>query len=480
MTSTSPKPRFPAGVKPDPATLAAGRYGTDDMVNIFGPEQTYAYSLFVQGQAALVLSEFYPEVVSPEHAAEIAKKASLTYIDPDKIRELEERKGHDVIAINESLEGVLSEASRADVNKLKTSADTTVPAKALQTKRAIEIIIDSTENLRDIVLEKSMAWIDIPHMDCTHQYDALPTVLGRPFSYYAELLQSDLNFLKFVYENSLIGKWGDATGNHHSATALGVDGIRLQEEYCKALGLKWTIASAQLPGLEFEADVFFAMSRLSETMNNLAKYIAWGRSDDVNIFINASPQKKKGSSAMPHKDAKNGNPATEEQIMSLRRYLAGNLTTALANCEIPYARDLSASANTRINLEDGFKFLDHGIRSLANQMYWIEPREERCAERVTRSYGVVTAQQVMSYLTDGRYVKDPMARSAAHDLTAKLATEAWQTKTQFADVLLRTPEITDVLDKKIIMEITNPLNYIGQSKEIIATVYSQVHGLKTL
>jgi len=44
---------------------------------------------------------------------------------------------------------------------------------------------------------------------------------------------------------------------------------------------------------------------------------------------------------MPHKDAKNGNPTTEEQVMSLRNYMTGNLVTSVMNCEIPYARNLA-------------------------------------------------------------------------------------------------------------------------------------------
>jgi adenylosuccinate lyase len=217
------------------------------------------------------------------------------------------------------------------------------------------------------------------------------------------------------------------------------------------------------------------MARYGETLNNIAKYIALGRSDDVNIFINGSPQKKKGSSAMPHKDAKNGNPSTEEQVMSARNYLVGNLVTALMNCEFPYTRNLSASANSRINFEDGFKFLDHATRSLANITYWLKLREDRSKERILRSYGVVTSQHVMTYLTDHRKVDNPMTRSEAHDLMGKLATEAWEEKIPFFEKLKTNEAVTSRLSLDILKEITDPLKYIGQSKEIIRTVYEKYH-----
>lgn len=163
---------------------------------------------------------------------------------------------------------------------------------------------------------------------------------------------------------------------------------------------------------------------------------------------------------MPHKDAKNGNPATEEQVMSMRNYMLGNLVTAGMNSDIPYARNLAASANGRINFEDGFKFLDHAIRNLAKTIYWIDLRKERSVERVTRSFGVVTSQQVMTYLTDPRKTDNPMGRNEAHDLMGQLAQKSWDTKTQFVDVVLGCEEVTSRLDEETIRRITDPLKYV--------------------
>ncbi|MFH1209259.1 MAG: lyase family protein [archaeon] len=480
LEKTKPKQRFPDEYSIDPTKLAAGRYGTLDMVEVWGPEQTFEFSLKVQGQSALTLSRLHPDIISADLASEISERASLDHIDPNRIRELEDLKGHDVIAINLSLEEAVSEKARPHINQARTSADTTQSAKSLQIKKSLEVITDTVENLRDILLEKSIEWIDVVHMDNTHGYDAVPSVAGRAFSHYAEMLQSGLKLLKFVYENSMIGKWGDVTGNHHSAKELGIDGICLQKEYCNDLGLGFMDAAAQVPGLEFDADVTYVVVRLSETINNIANYIAWGRSDDVNIFINNNPKKRKGSSGMPHKDAKNGNPIDEEQVMSLRNYFQGNMMTSLANCEFPYARNLAASANSRINLEDGFKFFDHSVRNLSNIVYWLGLREERCKERVERSYGVVTSEKVLTYVTDHRKVKDPMIRSEAHDLLGKLAKYAWDNKIPFIDVLLGNERVNGLVDQDTLRRLADPFDYIGESKEIVRRVYEKYHNKKTL
>ena len=166
--------------------------------------------------------------------------------------------------------------------------------------------------------------------------------------------------------------------------------------------------------------------------------------------------------------------------MSARNYLVGNLMTAMMNCEMPYARNLEASSNMRINLEHGFKFIDHTIRRMSEVMYWLKLNEERSKERVLRSFGVVTSQLVMNYLIDYRQVTDPMSRSDAHNLLGKLATEAWNNKQQFVAVLLNNEEITNRLSNVKIMELSDPLEYIGESKRIIQLVADMYHHKKTL
>jgi adenylosuccinate lyase len=474
---TLPRPRFPEKYVVDPNELTAKRYGTLEMVQIWGAEKTFEYSLRSQGQAAMTLSRLYPRIVPKNIAEEIKEKASLKYIKPDRIRFFEAKFKHDIVGLNTALEEVLSDEAKPYVNLARTSADTTESAKALQIMDGLEVIASTVENVRDITLEKAKSWIKVPYMVNSHGLDSLPSLAGRPLVHYAELLQSDLEHIKSAYDNSTIGKWGDATGDHHSAKSLGIDGLKLQEEYCKDLGIGFSVAPAQTPGLEYQADVIYALTRTGATLDNLARFIADGKGADVDVFRDANPKKRKGSSAMPHKDIKGGNPATEEQEMSLSNYMEGCLTTALANCQMRYARDLSASANMRIILESGFKFFDHATRNLANVIYWTDINEKRSRERVARSFGVVTSEQVLTHLTNN--ASNPMPRSEAHNLVALKATDAYNTGMQFFDVLIEDKEITDRIDRDTLLEITDPFKFVGESEKIIETVYQKYHGKKT-
>jgi adenylosuccinate lyase len=86
----------------------------------------------------------------------------------------------------------------------------------------------------------------------------------------------------------------------------------------------------------------------------------------------------------------------------------------------------------------------------------------------------------MTYLTDHRKTDEPMTREYASDIVGKLATRAYDEKISFTDVLLGDDEITSRLSEDTIRQITNPLDYLGQSREVMETVFEKYHGKKAL
>lgn len=471
---TQPKPR---GIDLEPTDLVAKRYGTDDMCRIWGAERTFEYSLDAQADSIKLLADWHPDVVPRSNADELIRAATLDVISPDRIRKLEASGGHDVIAINKAWGEKVSPEAGAHINETRTSADTTETAKGRQLQDSLIVIADSIENLRDITLERAIEWIDMPHMDTTHLLDAMPTILGRPFAFYAEMLQSNLDLISFVYANSLMGKWADASGNHHGAASMNIDGRKLEEEYCKRLGLRHMKAPAQIPGREYLADVIYSLTRAAHSVGNLARFIRQHRGSDVGVF--KFPLGKKGSTSMPHKDASGGNPDIEEQAGNYAHYMTGNLTTQASTIMFDYARNLEGSASDRINLEESFKFGDNVIRRMSDVAYRLIPVPERAKERVERSYGTITSPRVLAYLTDHRRTERPMTRDQAHDLLGALSTVAYESRRQFRDVLLESEDVTTRLPAEVIREISDPVGFIGYSKDIVRDAYTSFHKKKT-
>jgi len=481
MPMTLPKPRNVDEIA-DAPLLLEGRYGTREMCDIWGTDAfTYKAIMDVQLVGLDCINELYSGRIPQEYIEALRLTATFQYVNPDEIRRQEAKGGHDVIAIATAWGRAADEiqpSASSLINFLRTSADSTETAKAVRCRGSLEVYAESIENLRDILLEKSMEWIDTHHMDQTHLYDALPTVAGRPLSFYAEMLHSGTDFIKYVHDHSLIAKWADATGNHHSATSAGIDGIKLQKEYARKLNLRYMVAPAQIPGREFNADVIYALARTSGTIANLATNIAMGFGDDANLYTDLGPRRK-GSGAMPHKDVKGGNRTVEEQAESAAHELNGKVTTALGTIKFRYGRDLSGSASDRLDIGASFKLCDHVARRVAGAVYNLGLNKDRSLERVMRTNGIVTAERVMTYLVDAAKVDNPMPREEAHDLMGQLATTAYGEKRPFYEVLSGSPAVTSRIDSNTLRELSDPLTFIGQSKEVIREAYDRYHGQKT-
>ena len=99
MSETKPKPGNIDPVRDKPYLLE-GRYGTDDTIKIWGPDQTYQFSLDSQAHAVMTLSNLHPDIIPDTHAQSLYKAANLSVINPARIAEIEDKTGHDVIAIN--------------------------------------------------------------------------------------------------------------------------------------------------------------------------------------------------------------------------------------------------------------------------------------------------------------------------------------------------------------------------------------------
>ena len=80
-------------------------------------------------------------------------------------------------------------------------------------------------------------------------------------------------------------------------------------------------------------------------------------------------------------------------------------------------------------------------------------------------------------------VKSGMGREEAYTLTKRAAFSSYKKGIPFAEELLRTREISKVLRKDVIEDLTNPENYLGLSEEIVKRAVKEISsnlGIRTL
>ena len=81
--------------------IDSGRYGTKEMLEVFGEQKKINYQLEIEAAAALSQSEI--NLIPKTIAKDIAKTARSGKITAKRIKELEAKSDHDTAALVESL-----------------------------------------------------------------------------------------------------------------------------------------------------------------------------------------------------------------------------------------------------------------------------------------------------------------------------------------------------------------------------------------
>ncbi len=214
-----------------------------------------------------------------------------------------------------------------DVNKSQSSNDTFPTAMHIAAyKMLVEVTIPGIEKLRDSLLAKSKAFMNVVKIGRTHFMDATPLTLGQEFSGYVSQLNHGLKSIK----NSLPHLAELALGG----TAVGT-GINTPEGYsenvashiAKLTGLPFITAENKFEALAAHDAIVEAHGALKtiavslmKIANDIRMLSSGPRSGIGEIFI---PDNEPGSSIMPGKV----NPTQCEALTMIAAQVLGNDVT---------------------------------------------------------------------------------------------------------------------------------------------------------
>ena len=135
---------------------------------------------------------------------------------------------------------------------------------------------------------------------------------------------------------------------------------------------------------------------------------------------------QKGSSAMPHKR----NPIRTERITGLARVLRGYAQTGFENVALWHERDISHSGAERVVLPDATILLDY-MQDLGTKIAaGMTIRTDRMRENLELTHGALFSQRALTAL-----VESGLARDDAYRVVQENAQRAWDTGTEFRDLL---------------------------------------------
>jgi adenylosuccinate lyase len=427
--------------------IDAGRYLTSEMKQIFEEENRIQKFLDVEAALAWALAEVG---IIPRWAAEkIAEKASIRHVKPKKVKEVEARIGHDIMALVEVLAKACGEAGKY-VHYGATSYDIVDTATALQIKEAIRILEERLNKLEEILIRLASKYKKTLMVGRTHGQHALPITLGLKFAVWLREISRHVTRLNQCKNRVLVGKLTGAVGTQ---AGFGPEGLKVQKLVMDRLGLKPVEVSTQIVQRDRHAELICILANLASTLDKFATEIRELQRTEIGELTEPFRfGKQVGSSTMPHK----ANPIVCERICGLAKILRSLVFPALENVVSWQERDLTNSSAERFIIPEALILSDYMLNLMIKILEGLKVDEKRMLENLKLTKGRIMSEAVMLKLT-----RKGMGRQEAHRLLRELTAKSLMENKDFKTALLESSELRKYLSEKEVIEALKPKRYLG-------------------
>ncbi|WP_103664891.1 adenylosuccinate lyase [Gracilimonas amylolytica] len=356
--------------------------------------------------------------------------------DVDRIKEIEAKTRHDVVAFTRAVSETLGDEKKW-VHYGLTSTDVVDTAWGVRLKKANAILLEGLEHIVDVLGEKAKAHKYTVMMGRTHGIHAEPTTFGLKCALWYAEMNRNLERFKKAAADVEFGKLSGSVGTFANIPP------EVEEYTCEKLGLSPAPISTQTLQRDRHAYYLSTLALIGSTMEKMAVEVRHLQRSELREAEEAFRKGQKGSSSMPHKR----NPVSSENISGCARVLRGYMVTAYENIPLWHERDISHSSAERIILPDATTLLDYMLNRFAGVIENLVVFEDNMESNIWKTQGLVFSQRLLHKLID-----KGMPREQAYDTVQPLAMKSWKEQTLFKPIVEADGTITEALTQEEIDE----------------------------
>ena len=435
------------------------RYGTPEMKTVWSEENRFC--CVVSAETALVSALASCGIIPAADANAVSSHAHEATLA--RAKEIEAEIGHDLMGMVKALSEVCGEAGRY-VHFGATSSDILDTATGLQLKQALDILDAKLEGFLAVLLERAE---ETKHLVCiarTHGQHALPMTYGLRFAVWAEEIARHRLRISEIRPRAAVGKLTGAVG---TLASLGKDGLRVQAEMMRRLGLSDAGLTTQVIARDRYAEYIFLLANIASTLEKIAVAVRSLQRTEIGEVSEPFGKNQVGSSTMPHKR----NPVKCEQVCGLARIIRGMVEPALLNNTLWDERDLTNSAAERITFPEASVLTDHCLKVMTAVISGLEIHEDAVKRNLDLLQGVNLAESVMLELT-----RRGMPRQDAHEIIRRASLQALDERRPLAEILSAVPGVAELLPAEEIAGFFTAESYLGLSVEQTESLIQRLRG----
>lgn len=425
------------------------RYSLPEMRNIWSEENKFRKWLDVE----LAVCEAWAKLGRiPQDALERIK--SRAGFSVERIKEIEKVTKHDMVAFTTSVAEFIGEDSRYFHMGL-TSYDVVDTALSILIRDSLDLVIEKTEKLKEVLREKAIEWKDFLVMGRTHGVHAEPITFGFKFLIYYEEMKRNIERLRKAKKNIEVGRISGSVGTYAHLE------MEVERIACEKLGLVPESVSNQVIQRDRHAEVMSALSITASTLEKIATEIRHLQRTEVLEAEEFFSEGQKGSSSMPHKR----NPVRAERVCGLSRLIRSYLISSLENINLWHERDISHSSVERIIFPETFLLSDFALQEMIELVSTLIVYPERMRENIEKSYGLIFSQRLLHAL-----MEKGLSREKAYSIVQRNSLKAWKERKGFKKVIMEDNEVMEILKYEDINEIFDIKYFIRHIDEIYRRV----------
>ena len=403
------------------------RYAREEMSDIWTEQNQFKAWLDVELAACWAWAKI--NVIPMKEVDILYDKATFSI---DRIKEIEEKTRHDVVAFTRAVSESLGEEKKW-IHYGLTSTDVVDTAWGVRLKQANIILKNGLDRIISVLAKKAKDHKYTIMMGRTHGIHAEPTTFGLKCAlWYAEMKRNLERFEKAAKDVEF-GKLSGSVGTFANIPP------EVERFTCEKLGLSAAPISTQTLQRDRHAHYVSTLALIGSTLEKMAVEVRHLQRSEVREAEEAFRKGQKGSSSMPHKR----NPISSENISGCARVLRGYMVTAFENIPLWHERDISHSSAERIILPDATILLDYMLSRFARVMERLVVFEENMESNIWKTHGLVFSQRVLNKL-----IEKGVVREEAYDAVQPLAMQAWETQKPFKPLVEKDEFIISYLTKK--------------------------------
>jgi 3-carboxy-cis,cis-muconate cycloisomerase len=432
-------------------------FSTADMRRVFSDEARTGYYLAIE--AALARAQARLGVIPAQAAREIERQCRIENIDLDRLKKQTERIGYPILGVVQQIVDLCADGLGEWCHWGATTQDITDTAAILQIRAALDLVENDMEAIAAALADLSRRYRDTPMAGRSNLQQAVPLTFGFKTATLLAAMQRHRERLAQLRPRVLVGEFGGAVG---TLASLGADGLEVQAELMKELGLgQPEIAWHTVRDRIGEVGCFLGL--VTGTLGKISMDVKLLMQTEVAEVYEPFHEARGSSSTMPQKR----NPISclyiHSTVALVRQHVAALLEAAVADHE----RSTGPWEIEWISLPEIFLLTSGALVQTKLLVEGLEVDADRMRLNLDLTRGMIVSEAVMMGLAPH------LGRQRAHDLVYDICRKVAATDEPLVDLLARDADIARHLTRTELEQMCDPGRYLGLAGEMVDKVLAR-------